>query len=411
MTDPLQPPAIPPASPEAPGYPNPMAPGSGPWWQRLERDFHANPGPVFRLNGVQRAQVLTANFLDLAVRTGIALATAMFAMPLSVRPQVLLRDRTERQFYKDLATAGDASRFFVKPPAGIVVNSKSSGPFAHQPPGGENLLLSFESPFQSVNPALREGYARHERNATAWAQYWRHGDRPRPTLCMVHGYVLDNYWVNSQFLDLPMFFAQGYDVLLYTLPFHGLRQGFLSPFPGHGYFAHGPLHINETIAHAVHDFRVFVDWLLGQGVPAVGVTGLSLGGYTTSLLACAEERLSFAVPVIPPASLVDVAYQWFPLGQLLRTMLWSVGLDTVESRHTLAVSSPLTWQPLLPRERLMIVAGMGDGLTYPKHARLLADHWNQADLHWFPGGHLLHFGKQAYLRRMQQFMQGIGFVP
>jgi len=384
-----------------------MLGGQQPWWNELDANFYARHDN-FNLTGIERAQALTANMVDGVVRTLIASVTALLAVPTSVRPRVLQRDMGERQFYKDMASAGDASQFFVKPPAGVQVNCKPAGALAG---GGERLLLSFESPFQAVNPRLREGYSRHERNMTAWAQYWRHGDRPRPTICMVHGYVFDSYWVNSRFMDMPWFYEQGYDVLLYTLPFHGYRQGFLSPFPGHGYFAHGALHINEVVAHAVHDFRVFVDWLLGQGVPQVGVTGLSLGGFTTSLLACAEERLAFAIPVIPPASLVDVAFQWFPVGQLLRTMLWSVGISTQDARHTMAVASPLTWQPVLPRERLMIVAGMGDGLTYPKHAKLLAEHWKQPPLHWFPGGHLVHFGKQVYLEKMRRFMADIGFVP
>jgi pimeloyl-ACP methyl ester carboxylesterase len=388
-----------------------MLTGKQPWWDELDPNFYARPNGDFKLTGIERVQAMTANVVDNVVRTIIASLTGLLAVPYSMRPQVLLRDSAERQFYKDLASAGDASQFFVKPPAGVKVNAKPAGSLAHKPSTGENLLLSFESPFQAVNPRLREDYTKHERNQTAWAQYWRHGDRPRPTICMVHGYVFDSYWVNSHFMDMPWFYEQGYDVLLYTLPFHGYRQGFLSPFPGHGYFAHGPLHINEVVAHAVHDFRVFVDWLLEQGVPQVGVTGLSLGGYTTSLLACAEERLAFAVPVIPPASLVDVAFQWFPLGQLLRTMLWGVGISVQDSRHTLAVSSPLTWKPLLPRERLMLVAGMGDGLTYPKHAQLLAEHWGQPPLHWFPGGHLVHFGKQLYLKKMRKFMADIGFEP
>ena len=71
----------------------------------------------------------------------------------------------------------------------------------------------------------------------------------------------------------------------------------------------------------------------------------------------------------------------------------------------------LTWQSRLPAERLLIVAGMGDGITYPKHARLLQEHWQGAGLHWFPGGHIVHFGQRAYLEKMHRFMAGIGFLP
>lgn len=44
---------------------------------------------------------------------------------------------------------------------------------------------------------------------------------PRPTLCVIHGFMADPYWVNSKLLELRWFYEQGYDILLYTLPFHG----------------------------------------------------------------------------------------------------------------------------------------------------------------------------------------------
>jgi len=80
----------------------------------------------------------------------------------------------------------------------------------------------------------------------------------------------------------------GYDVLLYLLPFHGVRQA-RAAFSGWGLFAHGPAHLNEAIAHAVHDFRGFVDYLESEGVQQVALTGLSLGGYVSSLLAAVED--------------------------------------------------------------------------------------------------------------------------
>ena len=40
---------------------------------------------------------------------------------------------------------------------------------------------------------------------------------------------------------------------------------------------HGLSHLNESMAHAVHDFRIFMDYLEGRGVSRIGVTGISLG--------------------------------------------------------------------------------------------------------------------------------------
>ncbi len=45
------------------------------------------------------------------------------------------------------------------------------------------------------------------------------------------------YLANGLFLSLPWFYRSGYDVLLYTLPFHGRRAERFSPFSGYGFFS------------------------------------------------------------------------------------------------------------------------------------------------------------------------------
>ena len=58
---------------------------------------------------------------------------------------------------------------------------------------------------------------------------------------------------------------------------------------------------------SLFDLQNLLGWLLRQGHPRVGVNGMSLGGYTAALLATAEPRLDFVVPVIPLSSLADFA--------------------------------------------------------------------------------------------------------
>lgn len=383
---------------------------ASPWWRNLDPQFPAYR-VVNRMDRFKRLRMQTSSLTDLGLRAGIIAATTALSLPWSLRPDTLLRDRRERAFYHDLATDGDAHAFFQKPKPGIRVRVRHSGPLAHQPKDGQSYLLSFKSPFEAVNPRVREDYHRHDNNEIAWAQYWKHGDKPRPTIAVIHGFIMDSYWVNSKFFALEWFYEQGYDVLLYTLPFHGYRQGLLSPFSGHGYFSHGPLHMNEVHAHAIHDFRVFLDWLLSHGVPSVGVTGISMGGYATALLASVEERLAFAIPVVPPASLVDMVFEWPVLGHLIRSALATAGISIQEARHTLAVNSPLTWQLAIPKDRVLLIGGMDDRITFTKHTMLLWEHWDRPAVHWFPGGHVLHWGQGDYLKAMRRFLDGIGFKP
>lgn len=256
------------------------------------------------------------------LRTGMAAAVATLAMPFSLNPARLIADNADRRFYEEMAESGDPAQFFLAPPAGVRVEELPPGQIAFQPEDGTCHLLKFESPFAAVNPRMRERYHAHQRNNTAWAQYWRHDGGPRPTIVVIHGFMADPYWVNSRFLALPWFYKQGYDILLYTLPHHGRRAAALAPFSGHGYFAHGISHINETVAQSIFDLRIFIDYLRRQGVGKIGVTGISLGGYTTALAASVIDDLAeFAIPNVPVVSLVDLIFEWFPAGPIVKSLL------------------------------------------------------------------------------------------
>lgn len=380
-----------------------------PWWDNLESSFHKFPDD-FELDLRTELMVNSTAVGDYLLRTVGATLLATLAMPLSLNPRQIKRDQETIDFYKRKASSADPTQFFKRPDSSrVVIESSPAGLFRFRPDDGTCELLSFDSPFKTVNPKLRETYPKQKRNMRAMAQYWRHDDGPRPTICVIHGFMADPYWVNRMFFALPWFYAQGYDILLYTLPHHGKRQSRFSPFSGHGLFAGGMSHINESMAHAVHDFRIFMDYLESRGVSKIGVTGISLGGYTSALLAAVEDRLHFAIPNVPVASLMDLVLEWFPLNVPLKMLLKAGNTSVREGRHMLAVHSPLTYEPLIPKERLMVIAGAGDRLAPPKHARLLWDHWDRCRIHWFPGNHLIHLDKGKYLKEMARFLKEIEF--
>lgn len=380
-----------------------------PWWDYLETSFHKFPDD-FELDLKTETLVESTAWGDYALRTVGSSMVGALALPLSLTPAQIKRDQQMAGFYKEKANEANPDSFFIRPDSSkIKIESQSAGLFRFRPSDGTCQLLSFESPFQAVNPDIRERYSKHQRNTRAWAQYWKHDNGPRPTIAIIHGFMADPYWLNRMFFALPWFYKQGYDILLYTLPHHGKRSSRLSPFSGHGFFCGGMSHINESFAHAVHDFRVFMDYLEGQGVSNIGVTGISLGGYTSSLLASVEDRLKFAIPNVPVVSLPDLMLEWFPISTAIKTMLKLTGTSISEFRHRLAVSSALTYTPKLEKERLMIIAGAGDRLAPPKHARLLWDHWDRPNIHWFPGNHLIHLDQGKYLKEMARFLKDIEF--
>lgn len=382
-----------------------------PWWRNLETSFHKFPDD-FELDLRTEMTVTITAWVDLLLRTAGATLLTTLALPGSLQPLQLRRDMESIRFYQRKADTADPEAFFRKPDASRVrVEASHAGPFRFRTAHGTCELLGFDSPFRAVHPKLREVYARRRRNMRAVAQYWRHDDGPRPTICVIHGFMADPYWLNRRFLALPWFFKQGYDILLYTLPHHGSRRSRFAPFSGHGLFAGGIAHVNESMAHAVHDFRIFVDYLESQGVGKIGVTGISLGGYTSALLAAVEERLYFCVPNVPVVSLLDLMLEWFPANLPIKASLRAVGMRVREARHTMAVHSPLTYRPLIPKERLMVIAGAGDRLAPPKYARLLWDHWDRPRIHWFPGNHILHLDQGKYLKEIAAFLREIEFDP
>lgn len=386
---------------------------AGYWWEELDRDFARRP-EGFDLALLDRLRVGAAASFDVVIRTAGASMISSMAIPLGYNPVELRRTMREADFYAEIAESADAARFFEHPPSGVLVRSKKGRWFPRfEPEDGSCEELTFESPFRPVNPSQRKPYLRHRANQTAHARILRHrGDKPRPTIVAIHGFTADWYLINEWFFALPWFYRMGCNIVLFTLPFHGPRQTRFSPFSGHGYFAGGSSRLNEAVAQSVFDFRILFDWLQRErGAEQIGVTGLSLGGFTTAMLASVEDRLAFAIPNVPVVSLADLVLEWQPIGVMLRGALATMGLTLADARRLIAVSSPLTYAPALPTERLMIVGGVGDRLAPPKHSRLLWDHWGRCRIHWFPGSHIIHMDRGAYLTEMARFMVGRGFLP
>ncbi len=379
------------------------------WWEDLPPDF-ASQREAFELEWADRMQVQAAAASDVVLRTLGACLVGGLALPIGYHPGKLRGAFEDLLTYAPLAESRDATRFFRPPESGVRIETRRARFARFRPQGGGSHDLSFHSNYQPFLAGQRSSYLKHKRNRVARLRLWQHPGSPRPTVLAIHGFSADLYWLNEWFFALPWLYRMGLDVALFTLPFHGSRQTRFSPFSGHGFFAGGPARINEAFGQAVHDFRVFVEHLLTErGVPRVGVMGVSLGGYTSALLAATEPRLSFAIPNVPLATLPDLVLEWEPIGSVLRASLKVFRQRIEDARAMLAVSSPLTYAPLLPRERLMVIGGIGDRLAPPKHTRLLWEHWQRCKLHWFVGSHLLHFDRGDYLRHVGRFLNEVGF--
>ena len=266
--------------------------------------------------------------------------------------------------------------------------------------GGEVVDWRWPSGFTPHSPEVAERYLGHVANRSAGARLFLHGGRPRPVALLLHGYRAGQYAVEERVWPIEWLFDNGLDVALPALPFHGVRAPRLAApiFPGSD-----PRLTNEGFRQAVLDLRALARHLLDRGAPAVGAMGMSLGGYTTALLATVDDGLGFAVPMIPLASIAHMARS---LGRFTGTPEEQRAQFEALDRVHRAVS-PLSRPARIDPDRVLVAAAEGDRITPIEHARALAAHFG-APLHVFQGGHILQFGRAEAFRATGRLLRRLG---
>jgi pimeloyl-ACP methyl ester carboxylesterase len=269
--------------------------------------------------------------------------------------------------------------------------------------GGEIVDLRWDSAHDTLLPDISDRYHALADNRRAAARLWLHPE-PRPVVVLVHGYLGGHHRFEERAWPTSWLYRIGLDLALFVLPFHGLRgrshRG-PPPFPGSD-----PRMTIEGFRQALGDLRDLDGSLLARGHPAVGVMGMSLGGYTTALAATVDPDLAFAVPFIPLASIADFARDQ---GRLGRT-------PEEEAQQHFALEcvyrpvSPVHRAPKLPPERLLVVAAEHDRITPIAHAERLAQHFD-APLERWHGGHLLQLWRTSAFRRVGRFLGDLGLLP
>ena len=257
--------------------------------------------------------------------------------------------------------------------------------------------LCFESEFQPRDPEVRERYLGVAANRSARALLWRHSGGPRPVLILIHGYGMGRPGLDARAFDVPRLHQRlGLDIALVTLPLHGVRAA--GRRSGAGFLDAHPLATNAAFEQAIWELRRLSGWLRAEGAAAIGVHGMSLGGYTAALFASLERGLACAVPLVPAVSLPAV------LGASRspeeRQRREAVGLSDALLAGAWASHDPLRLRPLVAPEGRLILAGLSDRICTPDQVETLWEHWERPSIHWFPGSHLAPFGRRALRERL-----------
>jgi pimeloyl-ACP methyl ester carboxylesterase len=273
----------------------------------------------------------------------------------------------------------------------------------------EVLDLAFPSTWRPRHPGYLDEYAGYGANLTARARWYR-GGGARPVIVCLHGWGGGAFWLEERAFLVPYLLRIGLDPLLFQLPFHGDRSPAQAPRSGALFPSAHVIRTNEAFGQALHDLRALSAWLRDRDVPAIGVAGMSLGGYTGALWASVDPELAFAVPMIPAVSMSELMWR-HGAGSPARRRAEKAGVDQRLLDEAFAIHAPLSRPVALPRDRLLIVAGRGDRITPPDQARALWQHWGRPALHWFPGGHLAQIGRGDAFRALRRHLQGLGLIP
>jgi hypothetical protein len=257
--------------------------------------------------------------------------------------------------------------------------------------------LTFESGYAPhVGEPGRDRWLGYAPVRTAHAWLLKHPGPPRPWLVCVHAYRMG--FPLADFLVFPTDWFHrelGLNLAFPVLPLHGPRK--VGWRTGDGVFSGEVLDTVHMQAQAVWDIRRLVHWLRNEGAPAIGVYGLSLGGYTTALLASVEPDLDCVVAGIPHADYADLA-RWNVPALILR-LAERLHIDWDAVRRLFRVVSPLAMAPRIPRARRYLFAALGDRLVPPGHARDLWRHWDCPRATWYEGSHV-SFGWETDVDRL-----------
>jgi len=348
---------------------------AGGWFQlKLQPRLDDVPAPKATL--AYSAQVA----LDDAMLGGVAFMAA--SNPTLGTLQQSARDSEDAYaFFADSGFLAEPGSFHALPPE---VESPALG--RKRVHGHDCEYLSFDSGFEprSELPG-RDRWLSYSENRTCHGLILRH-NRPGPWLLCVHGFGMGDPGRDFRTFRVGQLHQRtGLNVALLTLPVHGPR----SPgggFGGKEFFGSSMVDFIHAESQAIWDLRRFIRWIRSQGASQVGVHGISLGAYTSAVLASVEDDLACVIAGVPPTDMI--AQREHLAGSFERRLLDAAGVDAKMDRAVYSVVAPLSLKPMVPLNRRFIYAATGDQFVPVEQIHALWQHWEQPRISWCTGGHV-----------------------
>lgn len=268
----------------------------------------------------------------------------------------------------------------------------------------EIFLLSWPSLYQPLNPEFNRLYQAYPETQTAYAVYYRHKTPCRAALVRIHGFMGGPITKESLQRKYKMreLANQGFDVILLQQPYHGLRAPAGSLYSGELFLSGELSRINEAMRQAVTDLRTLVKWLK-QDHQLVGIYGTSLGGMVALATTTAEPNLDFTIALIPSSDWTTL-FANSPLVSFVAQGAWNSGVGLLTAKAVLYPTCPDNFPPAIPKDDILIIAGIGDNIVPPREPLQVWEKWDKPNIYWYPGGHALVFNRKGIVETQNQFL-------
>jgi hypothetical protein len=232
-----------------------------------------------------------------------------------------------------------------------------------------------------------ERWQGHEANLSAHA-YLVRSTVPSPAwLVCVHGFGM-----GSPLTDFHAFRAKKLANELHcnlafpVLPMHGPRKESL--LSGADFMSFDLMNPVFGLSQTVWDVRSLVSWLKKEeGASRFGLHGISLGAYASSLIVGLDDRFDLIIAGIPASDLPRLFRHHSPTPLRRRALEYGMLGEVPALVHR--VVSPLTFKPLVSKERRFIYGALGDRMAMPGQAHELWNHWDRPRIEWLNGAHVM----------------------
>lgn len=230
----------------------------------------------------------------------------------------------------------------------------------------------------------RDRWLGYAPNRTAHARLFRHAGPPRPWVVCLPGYRMGSLAIDVTGFRVAWLHRKlGLNVAIPVNPFHGPRR--TGRRSGDGYLSGDFLDTIHAQAQTLWEARRLIAWLRRQGAPAVGIYGVSLGAFTSAMLASLESRLDCVIVGMPVVDFVHLL-QW-NTPRFLFQVTERLGFPWAKVSAVLRVISPLALLLRVDPQRCFLFGGTGDTLAPPSHASELRRHWGEPRSVMYQGSH------------------------